>query len=72
MNASRYVYLDYAATTPMDPRVIEVMNEHFRTSYGNSSSLHSIGQKAAQTLVKSRETVASLINAKRDEIIFTS
>ena len=72
MNASRYIYLDYAATTPMDPRVIEVMNEHFRTSYGNSSSLHSIGQKAAQTLVKSRETVASLINAKRDEIIFTS
>ena len=72
MNASRYVYLDYAATTPMDPRVIEVMNEHFRTSYGNSSSLHSIGQKAAQTLVKSRETIASLINAKRDEIIFTS
>ena len=72
MNASRYVYLDYAATTQMDPRVIEVMNEHFRTSYGNSSSLHSIGQKAAQTLVKSRETIASLINAKRDEIIFTS
>ncbi len=72
MNASRYVYLDYAATTPMDPRVIEVMNEHFRISYGNSSSLHSIGQKAAQTLAKSRETVASLINAKSDEIIFTS
>jgi len=72
MDASKYVYLDYAATTPMDPRVIEVMNEHFRISYGNSSSLHSIGQKAAQTLVESRETVASLINAKRDEIIFTS
>jgi len=72
MNAPKYVYLDYAATTPMDPRVIEVMNEHFRESYGNSSSLHSMGQKAAQTLAKSRETVASLINAKRDEIIFTS
>ncbi|MBY9020329.1 MAG: cysteine desulfurase [Candidatus Lokiarchaeota archaeon] len=72
MKASKYVYLDYAATTPMDPRVIEIMNEHFKISYGNSSSLHSIGQKAAQTLVKSRETVASLINAKRDDIIFTS
>ena len=72
MDAPKYVYLDYAATTPMDPRVIEVMNEHFRESYGNSSSLHSMGQKAAQTLVKSRETIASLINAKRDEIIFTS
>ncbi|MCK4381870.1 MAG: cysteine desulfurase [Candidatus Lokiarchaeota archaeon] len=72
MDAPKYVYLDYAATTQMDPRVIEVMNEHFRESYGNSSSLHLMGQKAAQTLVKSRETVASLINAKRDEIIFTS
>jgi len=72
MDAPKYVYLDYAATTQMDPRVIEVMNENFRESYGNSSSLHSMGQKAAQTLVKSRETVASLINAKRDEIIFTS
>ena len=72
MSKSKYVYLDYAATTPMDPRVIEVMNEHFKESYGNSSSLHSIGQKAAQTLVKSRETVASIINAKRDEIFFTS
>ena len=72
MKASKYVYLDFAATTPMDSRVIEVMNEHFKISYGNSSSLHSIGQKAAQTLVKSRETVASLINAKRDDIIFTS
>ena len=72
MKTPKYVYLDYAATTPMDSRVIEVMNEHFKLSYGNSSSLHSVGQKAAQTLVKSRETVASLINAKRDEIIFTS
>jgi cysteine desulfurase len=72
MDAPKYVYLDYAATTQMDPRVIEAMNEHFRESYGNSSSLHLMGQKAAQTLVKSRETVASLINAKRDEIIFTS
>ena len=72
MDASKYVYLDYAATTPMDPRVIEEVNKHFRETYGNSSSLHSIGQKAAQTLVKSRQTVASLINAQRDEIFFTS
>lgn len=72
MNEPKYVYLDYAATTPMDPRVIEVMNERFRDSYGNSSSLHSIGQKAAKTLVKSREIVASIINAKKDDIYFTS
>ncbi len=72
MDTSKYVYLDYAATTPMDPRVIEEVNKHFRESYGNSSSLHSIGQKAAQILVKSRQTIASLINVQRDEIIFTS
>ena len=72
MDASKYIYLDYAATTPMDPRVIEEVNKHFRESYGNSSSLHSIGQKAALTLVKSRQTVASLINVQRDEIFFTS
>ncbi len=72
MKEPKYVYLDYAATSPMDPRVIEVMNEHFKESYGNSSSLHSVGQKAAQTLEKSRGTVASIINANRDDIFFTS
>jgi cysteine desulfurase len=72
MNKPKYVYLDYAATTPMDQRVIEVMNAHFKDTYGNSSSLHSVGQKAAQTLVKSREIVASLINANRNDIYFTS
>lgn len=72
MNDSKYVYLDNAATTPMDPRVIEEINKHFKENYGNTMSLHSIGQKAAQILVKSREKVASLINAERDEIFFTS
>ncbi|MFX1568203.1 MAG: cysteine desulfurase NifS [Promethearchaeota archaeon] len=72
MSDSKYIYLDNAATTPMDPRVIEEINKHFKETYGNSSSLHSIGQKAGQVLLKSRETIASLINAKRDEIYFTS
>jgi cysteine desulfurase len=69
---SKYIYLDNAATTPMDPRVIEEIVKHFEESYGNSSSLHSLGQKAGQILEKSRETIASLINAKRDEVYFTS
>ena len=72
MNDSKYIYLDNAATTPMDPRVIEEVNKHFKETYGNSSSLHSIGQKAAKILLKSRETIASLINAHRDDIFFTS
>ena len=72
MNESKYVYLDNAATTPMDPRVIEEVHKHLKETYGNSSSLHSIGQKAGQVLEKCRTTVASLINAKRDDIFFTS
>ncbi|MFX0147894.1 MAG: cysteine desulfurase NifS [Candidatus Hodarchaeota archaeon] len=72
MNESRYVYLDNAATTPMDLRVIEEINKHFRETYGNSSSLHSMGQKAGQVLEKSRKIIASLINAKREDIFFTS
>ena len=72
MKDSKYIYLDNAATTPMDPKVIEEINKHFKETYGNSSSLHSAGQKAGQVLLKSRETIASLINAHRDDIFFTS
>jgi cysteine desulfurase len=72
MTLSEDVYLDYAATTPMDPRVIEVIHKHFKETYGNPSSLHSIGQKAAKMLYKSREPIASLLNADRRDIIFTS
>ena len=72
MSESRYVYLDYNATTPMDPRVIEEINKHFRETYGNASSLHTIGQQAHQILEVSREKVASLINADKDDIFFTS
>ncbi|MFW9968661.1 MAG: cysteine desulfurase family protein [Candidatus Odinarchaeota archaeon] len=68
----KYIYLDNAATTPMDPRVIEEISKHFKETYGNSSSLHSAGQKAGQILLKSRETIASIIKADRDDIFFTS
>ncbi|MHA1437097.1 MAG: cysteine desulfurase family protein [Promethearchaeota archaeon] len=72
MGHSKYVYLDYAATTPMDPKVIEEINKHFRETYGNSSSLHTMGQMAGQLLEKSRGIVSSLINADKSDIIFTS
>lgn len=72
MNDPKYVYLDNAATTPMDPQVIEEVSKHFKETYGNSSSLHSMGQKAGQILERSRKTIASLINAKSEEIYFTS
>ncbi|MFX1363735.1 MAG: cysteine desulfurase family protein [Promethearchaeota archaeon] len=72
MSKSKYIYLDNAATTPMDPRVIDEIHKHFLETYGNSSSLHSLGQKAGQVLLKSREIIASFINANRDDIFFTS
>ncbi|MFX0042470.1 MAG: cysteine desulfurase NifS [Candidatus Hodarchaeota archaeon] len=72
MKNSNYVYLDNAATTPMDPQVIEEISRHFKETYGNSSSLHSIGQKAGQSLERSRKIIASLINAEAEDIYFTS
>jgi len=72
MNDSKYVYLDNAATTPMDPRVIDEINKHFKETYGNASSLHALGQKAGQILENSRKTIAFLINANREDIFFTS
>ncbi len=66
------VYLDNAATTPMDPRVIEEISKHFKETYGNASSLHSTGQKAYKVLEHSREVVGSLINAQKEDIFFTS
>jgi len=56
----------------MDPQVIEEISRHFKETYGNSSSLHSMGQRAGQLLEKSRKTIASLINAKSEDIYFTS
>ena len=72
MNELKYVYLDNAATTPMDPRVIGEITKHFNETYGNASSLHSLGNQAHQVLEKSREIVATLINAEKDDIYFTS
>lgn len=66
------VYLDYAATTPVDPRVLAAMLPYFSRRFGNSMSLHSFGQDAYRALEKSRQTVADFIGAAPEEIIFTS
>jgi cysteine desulfurase len=68
---SNGVYLDYAATTPLDPRVFRAMAPYFSEKFGNTMSLHSWGQEAKYVLEEGREKVASLIKAKPDEIIFT-
>lgn len=66
------VYLDYAATTPVDERVVKAMLPYFTENFGNTMSLHSAGQEAKFALDQSRQTLADLINAKPNEIVFTS
>jgi len=66
------IYLDYAATTPVDPAVLVAMRPYFNRDFGNPSSLHSFGQKAKSALEGSRNVIAGLIGAKSEEIIFTS
>ncbi len=64
--------MDHASTTPMADEVIEAMHTCFTQTYGNASSLHSIGQEAKAALEESRATVAELIGAGVDEVYFTS
>lgn len=66
------VYLDYAATSPCDPEVLEAMRPFFFEKPGNASSLHSFGQEAKKGIEDSREILASFIGAKSEEIVFTS
>ena len=66
------IYLDYAATTPIDPRVLKAMLPFLRNKFGNTMSLHFFGQEAKEALEESREIVADLMGAKPSEVIFTS
>lgn len=66
------IYLDYNATTPIDPEVLEEMSPYISSSFGNPSSSYSIGRKNKEAVNKARQQVASLLNASPDEIIFTS
>ena len=67
----RRVYLDYAATTPLDPRVFDVMKPYFLKQYGNTMSLHRFGQEAKSALEESRGILANFMNADSSEVIFT-
>lgn len=66
------VYLDYNATTPIDKEVASVMVPFVQTSFGNPSSSYAIGRYNKEAINKAREQVANLINARPDEIVFTS
>ncbi|HRL14311.1 MAG TPA: cysteine desulfurase family protein [Aggregatilineales bacterium] len=66
------VYLDYSATTPTDPRVVEAMLPYFTGDFGNASSRHGYGRRAEHAVNDARETVARVLGCRADEIIFTS
>ena len=66
------IYMDHSATTPVDPEVLNAMIPYYTDMFGNSSSIHSQGQKAHRAVEESREKVAALLGAKPTEIIFTS
>jgi len=67
------IYLDHAATTPLDPRVLEAMTPYLTTAFGNAASRqHSLGREARDAVERAREQVAQLIGADAREIVFTS
>jgi cysteine desulfurase len=66
------VYLDHNATTPVEPEVLEAMLPYLSADFGNASSIHSFGQRARAAVETARESVAALIGARPQEIVFTS
>lgn len=66
------VYLDYAATTPLDEDVFKVMMPYFKDNFGNPMSIHSLGRTALEAVDKARSQVADFLNCDSSEIIFTS
>ena len=66
------IYLDYNATTPVDPAVLDAMLPYFAENFGNASSIHSPGQRARGAVDGARASVAGFLGAKSSEIVFTS
>jgi cysteine desulfurase len=66
------IYLDHNATTAVDPAVLDAMLPYFSTDFGNASSIHTFGQRARAAVETAREQVATLLNARPQEIVFTS
>ncbi|MDQ7780224.1 MAG: aminotransferase class V-fold PLP-dependent enzyme, partial [Planctomycetota bacterium] len=70
--ASKAIYLDYAATTPVRPEVFDAMRPFFTERFGNPSSLHSFGQGARKGMELARKGVAAVLGAEANEIVFTA
>jgi len=71
MSERRLVYLDHAATTPVDPRVLEAMLPYFSERYGNASTIYSLGREARRAIDEARADVAEILNCSPEEIVFT-
>ncbi len=71
MAAMKRIYLDNAATTPMDPEVLKAMLPFLSDAFGNPSSIHSFGQETRAAVEEARDKIASLISARSEEIVFT-
>jgi len=71
MTVEGTVYLDHAGTTALDPKVLEAMIPYFSEHFGNPSSLHTVGQEARFALDEARERVASVLNCRPREVVFT-
>ena len=71
MNPQRPVYLDYNATTPVDPAVGETMRPYLEEEFGNPSSGHAYGRAAREAAARARRQVGDLLGARPEEIVFT-
>ena len=69
---NRPVYLDYNATTPLDPAALEAMQPFLREEFGNPSSRHEYGRRARDAVEKARAQVAQAVGAKTEEVVFTA
>src|SRR6516225_3266411 len=66
------VYLDFNATTPVEPEVLDAMLPFFSVEFGNAASIHTVGQRARAAVETARDQVAALLGARSQEIVFTS
>ena len=67
----RQIYLDYNATTPVAPSVVEAMKPYLEDHYGNPSSSHAFGRAAKEAIEDARARIANLLSCDRDEIVLT-
>src|SRR5688500_8347260 len=72
MNAMQRIYLDNAATTPLDKEVLEAMHPYMTTHFGNPSSIYSYGRETRLAVENARKTIAKILGVKPGEIFFTS